>query len=232
MIELIIGMPGEGKSLYTARTVLFLLERNKKWEQKSGVIRRIASNMPFAQFLSEQYPNRITYWKTLAQLAELEDCDVIFDEVANQLDSRNWPNLPDEIKYWLRHHDKVGVEVYANTQNYEAVDVQFRRLVNRLYVVKKFIGSRRPAPTRPPVKRIWGLCYLRRHDPRLYSWEADTGNLEEVKSAMGMPEFLWITKRLVSVYDTRYKIPGDSSLCWRHLTKSCATCGYTKDVHI
>lgn len=229
MIELIVGLPGQGKSLCTARTVLDLLERNERWFQATGKRRHIVSNMPFSEALREKYPDVIQYWSQLEDVVHRDNVDVIFDEVANKFDARNWLNLPDSVKWWLRHHDKGGVEIYANTQHFEAVDVQFRRLVNRMYVVSKLIGSARPAATRPPARRVWGVCMLRQHDPKTYSYESDAG--EVVRSAVGIPSFFFIRRSLVEVYDTTYKILGDSETRLRHVEKRCVECGTMKVVH-
>jgi hypothetical protein len=242
MIELIVGLPGQGKSLVAAKTVLELLERNEKWNKKTEkdfapsekrpywLPRRIASNMPFSPSLEEKWPDRFKYWTTLDELVKLENVDVIFDEVANQFDARNWQLLADDVKRWLRHHDKDGIEVYANTQHYEAVDVQFRRLVNRLYVVRKLIGSPRPAATKPIPKRIWGVCYLRQHDPKTYAHESDTGDV--VKSAIGIPSPFFIHKKYVDAYDTTYKIEGDKIVRTRHIIKKCSDCGHETIAHV
>lgn len=230
MIELVVGLPGQGKSLLSARTVLDLLVRNERWFKQSGIRRRIASNMPFAPFLMERFPDRIVYWKSLEEVSKLEDVDVIWDEVANQMDARNWLNLPENVKHWLRHHDKDGVEIYANTQHIEAVDVQFRRLVNRLLVVQKIVGSPRPSATKPPIRNVWGICMYRQHDPKTYSYTKDTG--DEVKSASGFPSFFWISRKLVAVYDTRHKIFADSETVLRHITKRCPQCGLVAEKHI
>jgi len=230
MIDLVVGLPGQGKSLMAAKTVIELLERNVRWETRTGVKRQVASNMPFSEDLQAKYPGMIRFWTDLDEVVQLPDVDVIFDEVANKFDARNWLNLSDKVKWWLRHHDKEGVEIYANTQHFEAVDVQFRRLVNRLYVVSKLLGSPRPAATRPKPKRIWGVIMLRQHDPKLYKFESDTG--ETVRSAVGIPSFFLIRKELVSVYDTRFKILGDAETTMRHLEKVCPDCGTRKVVHV
>lgn len=230
MIELTVGLPGQGKSLFSAKTVLELLERNKRWEKRSGIRRKVMSNMRFCEALEKKWEGYIGYWKTLDEVIALPDVDVIFDEVANKFDARNWLNLPSDVKEWLRHHDKDGIEIYANTQHYEAVDVQFRRLVNRLMVVTKIIGSGRPSATKPPIKHVWGIVWVRQHDPKTYSYESDTG--EKVKSALNFGTPFFIHRKLVDIYDTRAKIKGDSETSLRHITKTCATCGMVKDVHI
>lgn len=164
-------------------------------------------------------------------MVSLSDVDVMFDEIANQFDARNWLNLPDSVKWWLRFHDKDGIEIYANTQHYEQVDIAFRRLVNRLYVVQKLIGSPRPAATKPKPKRVWGVIMYRQHDPKIYKWETDTGE-KKVRSAVNFPNFFLIRKRYVDIYDTSFKAKGDDETQLRHLNRVCATCGYTKEVHI
>lgn len=230
MIELVVGLPGQGKSLHSAQRVLELLVRNERWYKKTGIVRRVASNMPIGDWVLSKYPDRIVYWSSIEDVVKLSNVDVIFDEVANKFDARNWLNLPDSVKWWLRHHDKDGIEIYANTQHYEAVDVQFRRLVNRLYVVQKIIGSARPAATRPKPKNVWGVILRRQHDPKTYVFESDTG--EKVRSAIGLPSFFFITGELVSVYDTTFKIMGDNETVLRHIEKRCAECGTSKVVHI
>lgn len=229
MIELVCGLPGQGKSLMAAKTVRDLVRRNLAWERKTGIKRRIASNMPFSPEYTARYPDMFVYWTDIDDVVAMQDVDVIFDEVANKFDARNWVNLPEKVKWWLRHHDKDGIEIYANTQHFEAVDVQFRRLVNRLYVVSKIIGSARPAATRPLPKRIWGVIMVRQHDPRTYAFESDTG--ENVRSAFGIPSFFFINRELVDIYDTRYKILGDDSSTFRHSIKKCPDCGLERVVH-
>jgi len=230
MIELVVGLPSQGKSLLSAKTVLELLERNKRWQKKSGIQRKVMSNMPFSEELMAKWEGWIGYWKTLEEVIALPDVDVIFDEVANQFDARNWLNLPSGVKEWLRHHEKDGIEIYANTQHFEAVDVQFRRLVNRLIVVQKLIGSGRSSATKPPIRRPWGVIWATPHDPKTYSFQKDTG--EKVNSRIGLGFPFFITRKLVDIYNTRYKIKGDTETTYRHITKKCSTCGYARDVHI
>lgn len=230
MIELVVGLPGQGKSLFSAKTVLELLERNKRWEKRSGIRRRVMSNMRFCEALEKQWEGYIGYWKTLEEVIHLPDVDVIFDEVANKFDARNWLNLPGDVKEWLRHHDKDGIEIYANTQHYEAVDIQFRRLVNRLLVVSKLVGSGRPSATKPPIRRVWGVVWVRQHDPKTYSFQSDTG--EVVRSAIGFGFPFFIHRKLVDIYDTRAKVAGDSETTLRHVVKRCPECRMERVVHI
>jgi len=230
MIELVVGLPRQGKSLFSAKTVLELLERNKRWHKRSCIQRKIMSNMPFSPELEAKWPNCIGYWKRLEDVIRMDDVDVVFDEVANLFDARNWLNLSADVKEWLRHHDKMGVEIYSNTQHFEAVDVQFRRLVNRLMVVTKLIGSGRPSATKPPIRWVWGIIWVRQHDPKTYSYQGDTG--EKVKSAITLGFPFFIHKALVDIYNTRHKIAGDNELILQHRVKKCLTCNETKIFHV
>ncbi len=70
------------------------------------------------------------------------------------MDSTQWANMPLELKRWLQQHKKRGVGIIGNTQEFLMIDISMRRLVNNVYTLKKFLGSRDPSPTKPPVKRI------------------------------------------------------------------------------
>jgi len=70
---------------------------------------------------------------------------------------------------------------------------------------------------------------VRQHDPKLYKFESDTG--EQVRSSFGIPSFFFIHKRLVDMYDTRYKILGDDATILRHIVKRCPDCGEVKVAH-
>ena len=61
------------------------------------------------------------------------------------------------------------------------------------------MGSRDPSPTRPPIKRIWGLIMKREVDPLSYD---DEGN----RKFVGYPSLITITKRRTKVFDTRQEI--------------------------
>jgi len=243
VFELIEGQPGNGKSLYTARIVRKLVKRNKKWFEKSGIIRPIFSNLKFSEEFEEQscvtkveeidgkfeYTKipLIFYWDNVDQVSQLKDCDLIWDEIATEMDARNFSTLSEEIKRFLSQYDKRGVEIYANTQDYSLIDLRARMFVTRVATLNKVIGSPRPSPTKPPVKKIWGLILVRDLD----SWKAmDVSK----KSYSIIPSFFLIEKDDVDIYDTRQTILS-TQLPIRKLRKQIAVCeedNYTKVTYV
>ena len=55
MIIIVSGIPGSGKSLWTADKILWLLKRNLKWWKKTGVVRYVYSNIKMSEKIEAQY---------------------------------------------------------------------------------------------------------------------------------------------------------------------------------
>jgi len=221
------GLESSGKSLKLAMEARRLLERNASWLKESGRVRSIASNLKFSVSFLEEARSKgipIEYWKDLDELVLLENCDVLMDEVGNYFDSRGWGELSLDVRRWLTQGAKCGVEIYGTAQDFAQVDIAFRRLVNHLYHIRKVAGSRRPSATRPPVKRIWGLCYMRQLDPVGYD-EA------KFKSISLIPDFFLITKRNCEIFDTNQKIVKSKPAPFRHIVRECPVCHIEKVFH-
>lgn len=197
------GIESSGKSLLLARKAKELVKRNHKWFLKTGIERPIWSNMTFSlEFynwsLSLNVP--IYYWKNLDEIVYITECDVIIDEIIKYFDARNWLNLTLDAKHWLTQGAKSGVHVYGSAQDFSQVEKSFRLLCNEVYVVHKIIGSRRPMKSAPPVKRVWGLCFVRNVNPK--SFKGDSVNMETV----GIPSIFLIQKEDTVVFDTNAKV--------------------------
>lgn len=212
--EIIEGAPGQGKSLYTASKVEDLLRRNKKWKQKSGVVRKIASNIKFSEAFEKKAEGFLLYWTNTQQLVGLRDVDIVWDEIATELDSRNWVNLDDEMKRFLSQYRKRGVDIYANTQDFSMIDARARLMITSVKSLSKIIGSRDPTPTKPPIKYIWGIVMIR-----------EVTNYKETepdkKKYSLIPDFLLITKSLCDIYDTRQDIKQGELPRLRHVVRYC-----------
>jgi len=214
--EIIEGAPGQGKSLYTAKLVRKLLERNRKWAEQSGVIRKVMANLTFSEKILNEFKDFLVYWSKPTELVQFTDCDVIWDEIATELDSRNFATLPDELKVFLSQYRKRGVDIYANTQDFSMVDARARLMVTRVATLSKMIGSPDPSPTKPPIKRIWGLIAIREVEnfketnpqKKVYSW---------------IPSFFFIDREDVELYDTRQAIVS-GSLPPKKLRKQLEVC--------
>jgi len=199
IFEVCEGAPGQGKSLYTASRVIKLLARNKRWYEQTGKKREIWSNLKFSEAFEQENEGWIQYWSDSSQLCKLHDVDVVWDEIATELDARNFQNLSVEMKRFLSQYRKRGVDIYANTQDFSMIDARARLMINGVMTLTKILGSQDISTTKPPPKRIWGLVMIR-----------TVQNYREVapekKKFDFIPSFLFITRELVSVYDTRQDI--------------------------
>jgi len=231
--EIVEGAPGQGKSLYTARTTKRLAERNRKWFAKGNLKRPIWSNLKFSREFEEKYEGYIFYWTDSNQLVKLLDCDIIRDEIATELDARNWQNLSVEMKRFLSQYRKRGIDIYANTQDFSMIDQRARLMISNVRTLTKIIGSRDISTTKPNPKYIWGLCMIR-----------DVQNFRETdpekKKYDIIPNFLIIEKELVEIYDTRQDIAIGKPPPLRHEVRYCehhkdadgdGTCDFCKTFH-
>lgn len=225
------GLEGSGKSLKLAKVSKSLVDRNAKWFKRSGKQRHIASNMLFspefeAYASSKNVP--ISYWQNLDELITMENCDVIIDELGNYFDSRGWEELSLDVRRWLTQGDKVGVEIYGSAQDFAQVDKAFRRLVKELYYIHKVIGSRRPSPTKPPVKKVWGLCMVRELEPMGYDEDKS-----KFRSKSLIPSLFIIDKEACEIFDTNQKIIKSKPLPYKHVQRFCPIegCKFSKVIH-
>jgi len=150
------------------------------------------------------------------------------DEVGAYFDSRLWQDLSLDARLWLAQGSKSGIELYGSSQDFAQVDKSFRRLVNYLYEITKIVGSPRPSATRPPVKKIWGLCLIRELDPRNYN--------EDKKKFAGeyaLPSFFLIQRKYCEIFDTTQKIGRGKFPALRHEERFCEVpnCSFHKVFH-
>jgi len=232
------GLEGSGKSLKLAKVIQHLVKRNSKWHKMTGIVRPILSNMFFSDEF-EKYAKEmnvpIEYWVNLDDLIKRANVDVIIDEIGNYFDSRMWQDLSLDVRKWLTQGSKCGIEIYGSAQDFAQVDKSFRRLVNNLFDIRKLIGSPRPAATKPPVTKIWGVCAARALDPQGYD--------EDKKAFNGsfIPTFFLIRKRDCDIFDTGQKIGRSKYPALRHEERRCqhhkdmggdGTCNFCKVFHI
>jgi len=212
--EITEGAPGQGKSLYTARTARRILLRNQRWERLGNPRRILWSNLKFSEEFEKEFDGYISYWSDSSQLVKLRDCDIIWDEIATELDSRNWTNLSIEMKRFLSQYRKRGIDIYGNTQDFSMVDQRARLMISNVRTLTKILGSRDISTTKPAPKYIWGLVMIR-----------DVQNFREVdpekKKYDVIPSFMLISKELVSIYDTRQDIALGKPPPLRHEIRFC-----------
>lgn len=232
------GLEGEGKTLRLAMQAVKLVERNSKNYEKYGIVRPIVSNIKFSDKFVETAQDcmvPVLYWENLDDLIKIHSADVIVDEVGNYFDSRLWADLSLDVRRWLTQGSKQGIELYGSAQDFAQVDKSFRRLVNELYYIKKFIGSPRPSATKPPVKKIWGVCWFFALDPRTYDEEDD----KFAKLSVFDWRFFFIREEYCKIFDTTQKIKRSAPPLKRHEEWFCEfkdepghNCDFHKIVHI
>lgn len=241
MIVVFTGLPGSGKSLKLADTLVNILYRNRKIYDKNVKLheagkldevppRRILwTNLKFAQKVLDEFPEYIREWTDLRQLTVLRDCDVAIDEIATYFDARLWETLSLEMRRWLSQHRKFGIDIYGTAQDFAQTDKSFRRLTSHLFLLRKIVGSADISPTRPDPKYIWGISVVRELDPTVY---------DEQKSKFGgqgmIPSLMWITRAATEIFDTRAEVKMSSALPLKHIEKACELpgCSFHKTVHV
>jgi len=235
--EVVEGQPGQGKSLYTARKVESLIRRNKKWyvtQQKLGLVakkRVIVSNMKFSPAFEKENAGWFRYWLNLSDLMKERHVDIIWDEIATELDSRNWSLLSDEVKRFLSQYRKRGLEIYANTQDFSMVDGRARIMITSVATLTKVMGSPDPSETRPPPKHIWGLIWIR----HVENWR-ETQATKKRYNLLDILNFMPIERRYVEMYDTTQDIEKGVPPPLRHETRYCElhgkACGFVRTTHL
>jgi len=221
------GLESSGKSYMLAVQASILLERNYRWYKQTGVKRAIASNMKFSEEFenrAKEYGLQIIYWRHLWELILLENVDVIIEEVGNFFSARHWQELSQDVLSWLTQGAKCGVDIYGGAQDFAQVDKAFRRLVNNLYHIRKMVGSRRPSATKPPVKRIWGICLMRELDPQGY-------DEDKFKAISIFPSIFFIRRKYCETFDTNQKILRSKPAPYRHSVRTCPDCSFERIIH-
>ena len=194
-ITLFTGLPGAGKSTEMAAKILEILERNGRWYKKTGILRTIYTNMYLNKDLEEYWGPLIKHWDNPEELVRLRDCDVFWDEIATHMDNTQYKETPLELKRWLQQHRKFGIEIYGTTQDFAMIDISFRRMTDKVFLLRKLIGNRDKSATKPPIKHYWGIIIKRRIDPQTYKED------QKENKAYGF-DFTFITRRKVECFDT------------------------------
>lgn len=220
--EIMEGAPGMGKSLYTAKKTEELLRRNKKWHEAGNEKRPIWSNLKFNEKFEKKWQGYINYWTNTDELVKVRNADIIWDEIATELDARNWVNLSVEMKRFLSQYRKRGIDIYANTQDFSMIDQRARLMITRVYTLKKIMGSRDISTTKPNPKYIWGIITIKEV---LNFKETDP---EKKKYAL-IPGILLIEKKLVEIYDTTQDIPQGELPRLKHIQVKCEHYGKTDE---
>jgi len=252
-IQIVTGLPGSSKSYDCTVKADEWIRRNRRWYQRTGVIRPVRSNLEFSDDYTRwansfknlplklpkgiEIPDRVKewnqhhkfleYWEDPEELPLMNDCDVIWEEMGAHVDSRSWEQLPFELRRWLQQHRHRGVNIYGNCQDFADVDVAVRRLVSNLYYLVKVMGSRDPSPTTPPPSIIWGLVLKFQLSARSY---------DEKNKFKGMSfwpySYEWLSRHVISRYSMFNDVKQPKQPPLRHTERKCLECGEVKIKHV
>lgn len=177
MKTMIVGKEGSGKTLIMGRETEKVVLRNARLAKKTGLVRPIVSNINYSRSFLDWAASKgvpIRQWRHISELEKMTECDLFIDEVGAYFDSRTFEYLPLSTRLWLAQAQKLGVHIWGGAQDWGQIDVSFRRLVGKIYEVKKLIGTRRPSKTMPAGKYRWAISLQWRLVPNSNSDLADT----------------------------------------------------------
>jgi len=229
------GLESSGKSLQLAMRAEKILFRNIKWREESGISRKILTNSPFsAAYMKYAKENKIEVilWENLDELISQRDCDIFIDEIGTYFDARLWAELSLDVRRWIQQGAKMGVELYGACQDFAQVDISFRRLTSQLFQITKFFGSARPSPTKPPIKRIWGLCHMVELQPQSYNEDKKKFQSEGILNWFS--GWFTIQRKYCEMFDTRFFLKRSAPLPLKHIERFCGdpNCSFHRVVHV
>jgi len=203
----------------------FLKEEEKLFKEPLPIKRKIVSNITYSKSLEDYAKSKgieIYYWKDIEELESFTECDLFIDEVGAYFDSRTFADLPLTTRLWLAQAQKLGVYIYAGAQDWGQIDVSFRRLVNKLYELKKFIGTRRPSKSIPAGKHPWAIILAWRVAPE------SSSDSSELRTLSMVPELHVATKKSFDRFDTNARISNSAPPPLKKITRVCPEDGYTR----
>lgn len=225
------GKEGSGKSLKMAHTANIVLGDNIYWCKITGIPRPIYTNIIFSdEFKARALKGGIPVieWKNLKKLVGVSGADIFIDEIGIYFDSRLWADLPLAVRHWIAQCDKNGVNLYGTAQGFDQVEKSFRRLVTKLYLCRKLVGSSRPHVSYPVIKFPWGLFFTRDVEPTGY--KADSVDIK----AYGMPHPFFLHKSDYGVYSTNQRVDYEIEHIVEHILQKCEdpACTWTHIKHV
>lgn len=199
---------------------------------------RFLKNRPRDLFLRAYKDGHIKYWKQPEDIRycprehcwkgekvhPLHDCDLFCDE-GSTLFPATMKSAIDDMPGWMKtmiaQHRHRSIRIVLLTQDFMGINIAVRRCVWDTWAMEKWIGSRDPSPSLPPVKWIWGIYTRRKIDPDLARKEASDVRLlikteskkktgveksEKIK-LVGSPALHWISNFKCSLFDTLQDVP-------------------------
>ena len=122
-----LGLTGSGKSLdQTESDILdFILDGVEVWS---------------CYWLNIDLPN-VHYFTEFEEIEDLRNAVVVFDEITDFFDPRDWENESKGVRRWFRLHRKRHLHIYFNTQDISLVAKTIGTLCHEwLYIKENNLG--------------------------------------------------------------------------------------------
>jgi hypothetical protein len=233
-INVCCGLTGSGKTTWLSNRGLWLLRDNEKTSKKYPQLEKriVASNIKFSPWVEEKYGlaengGQIYYWSDISDLERLRNADVLWDELAVELDSTQYALTPLSLKRWLQQHRKYGVSIYGTVQDLPMLDIAMRRLVHNVRYARKMAGTRDIAAGMPTPKFIWGVVLLRLLKRECFAKDVSEYQFEGFLSS----ELIIFDSKSVSAFDTTQEINKGKYPPLRKIVRVCPEDGYTRTIY-
>lgn len=146
MITIIEGLTGHGKTNFMTRLL------QKEWNQNQ----KIFAN--YKLYFSEEN-EEIFRWHELPEIFHLRKGIIAMDEVQDL--AGHWMSMPASFRSKLSHHRHQELDIYATTQAFQDLHVEFRRNTHEIYrAISIFRMPRRE--TKKPILQIIRVIKKRR----------------------------------------------------------------------
>lgn len=228
--KVFVGLESSGKSLLMSKELRQNIKRNILWEKITGRKRIIYYNLSLSDEIKQYAIDNgiiLKQWSNIWSLVDMHECDLYIDELATYFDSRFYADLPLDVRLWLAQAEKMGVQIVGATQDYFMIDISFRRLVKKLYEIKKVVGSPRPMLTAPPVTRVWGLMFIWELDARSSNKAGNQDEMQVVGGIWGkIPKFFILRKRHTKNFNTQTRVSLSDPPPLRKYVRTCPEDGH------
>jgi len=229
-----IGFESSGKSVMMFRKMVEIIDRNSSFYIKKGTKKRIvATNSTITPALSEYAKEKgvpLVYIHDMDDMVKLRGADLFIDELSIYFDARKFADLPLYVRRWSSQASKLGVHIYGTTQNWQQVDISFRRLTDRVIWCSKVMGSRRPHATFPSSKKPWALFMITSFINIL---DKSTGETSLKPDGILLRyQFTWLSKGDKKFFDTTAEIEEGAPPPLRKIVRVCPEDGYKQVKYI
>lgn len=160
----------------------------------------------------------------------LHHTDIAWDEIGNDLPPDGWKDNPPWLRQVFSHARKRKNKIFANAQRYDMTDIHFRRQVDIVFEVRRFMGTN-DDPLLPPVKNPWLIQRKYKiHPDDIKKDDADTAPTVDAwkfwegwKCYGKMIWGLWpfTEKNAFKIFDTEFERPPYQALRLREVIQKC-----------